>query len=57
MIKIRQGCFETNSSSSHAMIMMKEDQPFPQMFEPERWVFNGKLSIWSDNLEFGIRIL
>ena len=53
MIKIRQGCFETNSSSSHAMIMMKEDQPFPQIFEPERWVYNGELAIWDDDLEFG----
>ena len=53
MIKIRNGCFETNSSSSHAMIMMKEDQPLPQMFEPNHRVSNGKLLIWSDNLEFG----
>lgn len=40
MIKIRQGCFETNSSSSHAMIMMKEGHPLPQMFEPDHWVYN-----------------
>lgn len=54
MIKIRNGCFETNSSSSHAMIMMKEDQPLPQMFNPDRWMGdNGILSIWEDDLEFG----
>lgn len=54
MIKIRNGCFETNSSSSHAMIMMKEDQPAPQMFTPGRWMGdNGILSIWEDDLEFG----
>lgn len=29
MFKIRSGCFETNSSSSHAMIMLKEDKPLP----------------------------
>lgn len=53
MIKIRNGCFETNSSSSHAMIMMKEDQPLPQMFDPNRWVFDRELTIWNDDLEFG----
>lgn len=53
MIKIRNGCFETNSSSSHAMIMMKEDKPFSQTFNPDRWLFNGTIVIWGDDLEFG----
>lgn len=53
MIKIRNGCFETNSSSSHAMIMMKEDKPLPQMFEAKTHVYNGKLDIWYNDLEFG----
>lgn len=53
MFQIRQGCFETNSSSSHSLIVMKEDMPFPDMFEPERYVWNGKMSIWVDDLEFG----
>lgn len=53
MIKIRNGCFETNSSSSHAMIMMKEDRPLPQMFEPERWYRDNEITIWTDDLEFG----
>ena len=46
MIKIRNGCFETNSSSSHAMIMMKEYRPLPQMFEPEHWYWDNEISIW-----------
>lgn len=53
MFKIRNSCFETNSSSSHAMIMMKEDQPLPQMFEPIRYMGDsGMLLIWRDDLEF-----
>ena len=53
MIKIRNGCFETNSSSSHAMIMMKQDLPLPQVFETNNHVWKGKITIWTDDLEFG----
>lgn len=53
MIKIRNGCFETNSSSSHAMIVMKDDRPLPQMFEPKQWYWDNRITIWEDNVEFG----
>ena len=53
MIKIRNGCFETNSSSSHAMIMLKDDKPLPQMIESGFHVYKGKLEIWYRDLEFG----
>ena len=52
MFKIRSGCFETNSSSSHAMIMLKEDKPLPQMIEPKWHLHNGKLSIYYNDLFF-----
>jgi len=52
MFKVRSGCFETNSSSSHAMIVLKEDKPLPKMIEQEWHLHNGKLSIYHNDLLF-----
>ena len=54
MIQIRKGIFETNSSSTHALIMLKEDKPLPQFVDVE-WRLNSKglLYLWEDDLEFG----
>lgn len=54
MIQIRKNVFETNSSSSHSLIMLKEDKPLPQFVEPGYYLdVDGKLYLWDNDLEFG----
>ena len=59
MIYIRKGVFETNSSSSHSIVMMKNDKPVKTELEGNMvdpgWYLDksGKLHFWSRDLEFG----
>ena len=52
MYQVRHGVFETNSSSSHSLVIMRDGFMLsPQEFLDETWVNRGKLSIY-DN-EYG----
>ena len=60
MITIRKGVFETNSSSSHSIVMMKKDKPIKTELEGNMidadWKVNkeGVMDFWYDHdLEFG----
>jgi len=54
MIKIRQGVFETNSSSSHSIVIKKGGGETPDMIDPGWHVHdNGTLYIYETNLGFG----
>lgn len=52
--QIRRGCFETNSSSMHSLVVTKEDSHFtPKECEDSVWVWNGKLHMdLSGEMEF-----
>lgn len=52
MINIRKGTFETNSSSSHSLVVFKEGKV---SVSNELWRLNGdgKLYIYANELEFG----
>lgn len=54
MIQIRNSVFETNSSSSHSIVVTKGEQ-FHDQVDPRYHVDdNGELKFWySDDLEFG----
>ena len=54
MIQIRKGVFETNSSSSHSIVMMKNDKPTEDKVDPDYRVDNdGVLDFWYEpDLEF-----
>lgn len=52
MIQIRKGVFETNSSSSHSIVMMKTDKPKKESFK-SGWVFEGEIDFYAEDLEFG----
>lgn len=52
MIQIRKGVFETNSSSSHSIVMMKTDKPKETPVK-SGWVYQGELPFWDYDLEFG----
>lgn len=47
MIQIRKNIFETNSSSSHAMVMLKEDKPIVPSWKEKTIMF------WEDDISFG----
>lgn len=63
MLQIRKGVFETNSSSSHSIIIKKKDHPLEEMVDPGwhmRWdeedesdPMNGLLRFCDRDLEFG----
>lgn len=60
MIYIRKGVFETNSSSSHSIVMMKEGKPLKTVADSNMvdadWHVNkdGVMDFWlEDDLEFG----
>ena len=53
MIKIRNGVFETNSSSSHSIVVTKTDSPL-ETVDPEWRMRDGEINFWNeDELEFG----
>ena len=53
MIKIRKHLFETNSSSSHSIVLMNEDKPIDKKINTWRTKDNGIIDFWySPDLEF-----
>lgn len=52
--QIRRGCFETNSSSMHSLVVTKEDRHFTKKeCEDSVWIRNGEIQMtYSDDLEF-----
>lgn len=54
MRQIRLGVFETNSSSSHSIsIMKKGGVPDAQSLENQFWTHDGVLTEWGSDIEFG----
>ena len=63
MLQIRRGVFETNSSSSHSIIIKKKDRPLDEQIDPgwhmhmdeddENDPRNGIIGFRDDDLEFG----
>ena len=54
MIKVRNGVFETNSSSSHSIVIKKGGGKTPDKIDPDWRVHeDGELYIWDTDLEFG----
>ena len=59
MITIRKGVFETNSSSSHSIVLMKQDKPVGTDIENNKidagWRINkdGKMGFYYETLDFG----
>lgn len=54
MKQVRLGVFETNSSSSHSISIMKKGSvPDAQSLENQFWTYNGVLEEWGDDIEFG----
>ena len=53
MIQIRKGVFETNSSSSHSIVITKEDKPLNGLIEYKYLDDKGKMRMWHHELEFG----
>lgn len=54
MIQIRKGVFETNSSSSHSIVITKNNKPLPNVIDGDWHVNdNGVMDFWyEDDLEF-----
>ena len=55
MINIRKGVFETNSSSSHSIVLMNDDKPADKKIDAD-WRVNedGVMDFWfEDDLNFG----
>lgn len=57
MINIRRGVFETNSSSSHSLVMMSEEKDHiltPEEIAQEFYLYDdGVYTIWSSTCDFG----
>lgn len=54
MIKMRSGVFETNSSSSHSIVIKKGGGETPDIIDPGWYVYdNGTLYLHECDLEFG----
>ena len=54
MIQIRSNIFETNSSSSHSLVVYREDKPLTTPVNGEWHVNNvGIMYLWEDHLTFG----
>lgn len=55
MFNIRKNVFETNSSSSHSIVMTKANYTTPDKIDPEWRLRGGVLdfSYWEEDLEFG----
>ena len=54
MIQIRDGVFETNSSSSHSIVIEKKDKPMPEKVDPGWKVGkDGEMRMWASDLYFG----
>ena len=41
MLQVRRGEFETNSSSSHSIIIKKKDHPLEEMIDPGWHIWDG----------------
>ena len=54
MINIRRGVFETNSSSSHSIVLLKNDNQTEEIVDAEWRVRDGEMDFWFEgDLEFG----
>lgn len=54
MLQIRNGVFETNSSSSHSIVIMKEGTKLPDVVDADwRTGDDGIISFYESDLEFG----
>ena len=54
MIQIRSNVFETNSSSSHSLVVLKEDKPLEGMIDPQYYVTDeGRMYLYDYDMEFG----
>lgn len=53
MIQIRRNIFETNSSSSHALCVLKEDKYIEGMVDPGWHIHDGQMYFYDDELTFG----
>ena len=53
MIQIRRNIFETNSSSSHALCVLKKDEYIEGMVDPGWHVNDGRMRFYDDELTFG----
>lgn len=52
MFNIRTSTFETNSSSSHSIVVTKQDHPIEKI-EDCYHVLDGKVDFWDRDLQFG----
>lgn len=50
-LTIRKSMFETNSSSMHSIIITKNNDKYDEK-ELNRYVYDGKLRFWEDDIEF-----
>ena len=53
MIQIRKGVFETNSSSSHSIVITKAQDTKVEVPEDDWRISNGEIYLWDSDLEFG----
>lgn len=55
MIQIRNGVFETNSSSSHSLVVMTEGRIVsPEETAEGMWINNdGEVGVWDHDIEYG----
>lgn len=54
MIQIRRGCFETNSSSMHSIVVTKNDDHYPNEYYKDIYLTkNNELRFYSSDLIFG----
>lgn len=49
MIYIRKSVFETNSSSSHSIVLLKNDKPAEDIVDGEWYVQDGEIDFWWEN--------
>lgn len=53
MIQIRNNIFETNSSSSHSIVITKEDKMLDKVDPGWRMDEDGTIKFWENDLDFG----
>lgn len=54
-IQIRNAAFDSNSSSMHSLVIMKNNEYYTEAeLKEDLWIHNGEWNIWNDeNLHFG----